>query len=185
MSTQTGGRASASRGTAVDSAERVYRTIDKSGWGPGEWQDEPDKLQWTDPATGLACLAKRTAHSGHWCGYVGVPPGHRFYKKSYDDVHDALGYGDDGLDVHGGLTYSAACDEGPESESICHVPAPGEPDNVWWLGFDCAHSGDLSPAQMVREELRGWPRLGGSYKQLPYVRSEVTSLAAQLAKAAS
>jgi hypothetical protein len=33
-----------------------YRTIDKSQWGPGPWQDEPDKKQWQDEATGLPCL---------------------------------------------------------------------------------------------------------------------------------
>jgi hypothetical protein len=48
--------------------EREYRTIDKSAWGPGPWTDEPDKVQWTDTATGLPCLAKRNPRGGHWCG---------------------------------------------------------------------------------------------------------------------
>ena len=36
-----------------------YRTEDKAGWGEGPWQDEPDKVVWVDPATGLDCMAKR------------------------------------------------------------------------------------------------------------------------------
>lgn len=30
-----------------------YRTKDKSTWGDGPWQQEPDKKQWQDAATGL------------------------------------------------------------------------------------------------------------------------------------
>lgn len=73
---------------------------------------------------GFACLIRRT-NIGIWCGYVAVPPGHPWHGKHYDAV-DA--------DVHGGLTYAEPC-----SGEICHVPQPGESDDVWWLGFDCGH----------------------------------------------
>lgn len=43
-------------------------------WGPGPWDGEPDKMQWTDPATGLDCLIVRNT-LGALCGYVGVTPG--------------------------------------------------------------------------------------------------------------
>lgn len=33
-----------------------------------------------------------------------------------------------------------------EAAHICHKVEPGETDDVWWLGFDCAHLGDFSPA---------------------------------------
>lgn len=174
--------------------ELAYSTVDKSSWGPGEWQDEHDKIQWRDEATGLACLANR-GPGGHWCGYVGVPPGHPAHGMDYDRVYDLFGdYDSDGyLDVHGGLTYAAECAHGPEESSICHVPEPGEPDNVWWLGFDCAHSGDLSPSHAARDRERYeatgdplWrpieaPWGPDRYRTLEYVRGQTTKLARQLA----
>lgn len=177
--------------------ERIYTTIDKSGWGDGPWRDEPDKVQWKDEATGLPCLANR-GPGGHWCGYVGVAPGHPAYEKEYDDVYDLFpSWGDDGyLEVHGGLTYSNHCAEGPEATSIRHIPEPGGPDHVWWLGFDCAHSGDVSPAHEMRSRERyaetGDPLwlpipspLTERYRTLDYVRRETTRLARQLATVAA
>jgi integrase len=114
---------------------KTWDTVDKSGWGPGPWQDEPDKEQFADKATGYACLVKRNRF-GALCGYVGVPQGHPWHGKGYDDVE---------ADVHGGLTYAAPCQEGPEGETICHVPGPGEPEPLWWLGFDCNHAWDVAP----------------------------------------
>ena len=35
-----------------------YRTVDKTTWGAGPWQDEPDKKQWRDE-TGFPCLIVR------------------------------------------------------------------------------------------------------------------------------
>lgn len=145
-----------------------YRTVDKSGWGDGPWQSEPDKKQWLDPATQLPCLIVRNL-SGVLCGYVGVAPGHPLYGLPYDDCED--------LDVHGGLTFSGACGHGDEAKSICHVPGNGEPDTVWWFGFDCAHAYDLSPNPRCRvfglskEEV---------YRDVVYVTAEVEKLALQL-----
>lgn len=36
--------------------------IDKSGWGPGPWQDEPDRKEWTH--AGFDCLIVRVASHG-------------------------------------------------------------------------------------------------------------------------
>lgn len=59
-----------------------YTTIDKSTWGPGPWQDEPDKIQYVDEATGLPCLIVRNGKEiGALCGYVGVLPGHPLHGK--------------------------------------------------------------------------------------------------------
>lgn len=137
------------------------RLIDRTGWPKGPWDLEPDKVQWQDEATGLPCLIVR-AHSGAWCGYVGVPNGHPAFKSRYQDV---------GVDVHGCLTYSDSCD--PDG-NICHDVEEGEDDNVWWLGFDCAHSGDLAPAYDFTRR--------GTYRGIDYVRDEVASLAGQLAE---
>ncbi len=159
---------------------KEYTVINKSAWGAGPWVDEPDKAQWADDATGLPCLIVRSLHTtGALCGYVGVPEGHRYYGAKYDDVD---------VDVHGGLTYAAACRvAGDEAQSVCHVPAPGETDRVWWLGFDCAHAFDLSPnlrdtlrRLMPHEKERYTALFREEYRDWAYVRAEVTRLAAQL-----
>ncbi len=199
----------------------TYRTIDKSAWGPGPWQDEPDKVQWTDEATGLPCLMLRSRHGGNWCGYVGVAPDHPAFGLSYDGerseerkaytaqfraslfggvsdktvkqaakierppvVHGA-GEKVAEIRVHGGLTYADVCQQGDEAETICHVPATGQPDNVWWFGFDCAHVWDFSPAMdadLRRMGIRhgAGPQDEDVYRDQAYVRSQVTHLAHQL-----
>lgn len=156
-----------------------YRTEDKSNWGDGPWQDEPDKIQYTDEATGLPCLVKRNP-MGALCGYVGVPPGHTLFGKGWDDSKC------NELDVHGGITYGNRCQEGDEAHSICHVPALGESDVVWWLGFDCAHAFDLSPKFKVRmkETIPDWNPLyeeRETYKTVEFVRGENARLAQQIA----
>jgi hypothetical protein len=143
--------------------------FDKSTWGDGPWQYEPDRVEFEH--AGLPCLALRNPH-GAWCGYVAVPPGHPLHGKDYD-VPD--------VSVHGGLTYANRC-----SGHICHVPKPGDPDDVWWFGFDCGHFQDLMPGMAARLrrldvpdlDVPGWP---DTYRDLAYVRAEIESLAEQLA----
>lgn len=150
---------------------------EKKKWGPGPWQDEPDRLEFEH--VGLPCLIVRSSRSGVLCGYVAVPPGHPWHGKNFGDV--------DG-DVHGGLTYSAKC-----AGRICHVPKPGEPDDVWWLGFDCSHLYDVRPGDAAlfaslpqyataAALMRAEP--GSVYRTMPYVRGECARLAEQ-AKAAT
>lgn len=79
-----------------------------------------------------------------------------------------LNRGPIGCRVHGGLSYAHEC-----QGVICH--APKEPDDVWWLGFDCAHYLDLSPAMFTFSS--SYP--GETYRTISYVRSETESLAAQ------
>lgn len=149
-------------------------------WGEGPWVDEPDKIQWTDEATGLPCMIHR-GPVGSLCGYVGVPPEHPLHGKGCEAPH---------VDVHGGLTYANRCMEGDDpATGICHVPGPGEPEDVWWFGFDCAHlMYDIAPAMAVRERVMELPPFPSSplyptptYKDVAYVTHEVTILAAQLA----
>ena len=66
--------------------------------------------------------------------------------------------------------------EDDKERGICHVPGPGEPDDVWWFGFDCAHFHDRAPAME-----RDLSLPSASYKTLDYVRAECASLARQLA----
>lgn len=156
--------------------------VDRSIWGAGPWQDEPDRVEFEH--AGLPCLALRN-HHGIWCGYAAVPPGHPLHGKPYDEID---------VDVHGGLTYANVC-----AGHICHVPKPGEPDNVWWFGFDCGHGGDFSPGMHASLQLHGFREgnydhatavaaatwLVEVYRDLPYVRAEIERLAGQLAELTS
>lgn len=159
-------------GTTV-SGTTSKRYVDRTGWPAGPWDDEPDKVQWQDAATGLPCIARRTP-AGFWCGYVAVPPGHPLHGTQ--DTYGAA----EGLPAHGGITYAAGCD-GDQEYGICHKPSPGEPDDVWWFGFDCAHAWDSAPSR----EFRRYPNLGPRvYRTLDYVRDQCATLALALASEA-
>ncbi|AMN41092.1 hypothetical protein [Rhodoplanes sp. Z2-YC6860] len=215
--------------------ERIeYRNvIDKTDWKRGPWNDEPDKIQWQDAETGLACLIVR-GPVGALCGYVGVPAGHPFHGLDYGSCPQSCGgdYCDhrpeSSLDAHGGITFASGCSDlsrdrwekwrsrKPELERdakkypsgdaaqslkewtgcfdnyeawaergharfICHTPGPGEPDNTWWFGFDCAHAGDICPS-MSRLGLRSMSGdYGEVYRDIDYVTAECQKLAKQLA----
>lgn len=155
---------------------KEYSFIDKSIWPEGVWTSEPDKVQWPDADTGLPCIAKRHPRSGFWCGYVGVSEGHPMFGESYESPN---------VDVHGGLTYANTCQVKDDEHGICHVPGEGEPEHVWWFGFDCAHHGDMSPQDLVYAK-RGYPfNIGPDehYRPLDYVKRECASLARQLVAA--
>ena len=155
--------------------------VDRKGWPAGPWDQEPDKIQWkTD--TGLPALIVRNELGG-LCGYVAVAEGHPCYGKDYTSEYET---GDDGepdyacrkdnpvndLCVHGGITYGNKC-AGP----ICHIPEPGEPDDVWWLGFDCGHAGDAMPGMLTH----GMTAFAGSdYRGVDYVTRQCERLAVQL-----
>lgn len=137
----------------------------KSDWLYGPWTDEPDKVQWQDATTKLPCLAVRN-RSGAWCGYVGVPDTHPLYAKDWcsDDFPD--------LPSHGGINFSDHCQEtGDESRGICHTGG----DKVWWLGFDCAHCGDIVP-----RDWRICGSVGQRYRDFDYVKYICTELATAL-----
>jgi hypothetical protein len=148
--------------------------VDRSRFPAGPWDAEPDKLVWTTEA-GLPGMIVRNG-LGALCGYAAVPPSHPWHGRGYSDGEwpDTLGHQ---IDVHGGLTYADAC-----AGHVCHVPAPGEPDNVWWFGFDCAHAGDLVPGLLTAGNA-GWRTAYEVYRDVAFVRAEVEQLALQLARA--
>jgi hypothetical protein len=155
-----------------------HRTVDKHLWGPGPWQQEPDKRQWKDVTTGLPCFLVR-GRNGALCGYVGVTEGHPWFGRHKYEI-DA--------EVHGGVTFALACErDGEWSSSICHQPDEGEPDKLWWVGFDCAHSLDLLPSQpswplrAVDFDLPRWAE--PVYRDLSYVERHVGYLALEAASA--
>lgn len=131
--------------------------IDKSKWPPGPWHEEPDFESFR--SHGLHCLIIRIRNSGHLCGYVGVPPGHPMHGKHYSDI--------EGIEIHGGLTYSDALNK-------IFKPEPG----AHYFGFDCAHYFDLSPGMLALLGLP--PGRDGTYRTFGFVREEVKRLAAQL-----
>lgn len=153
---------------------------DRSGWPSGEWDNEPDKMQWPDEATGLPCLIVRN-RSGALCGYVGVPNGHPWYDVYYGDIEPYP-------DVHGGLTFTDKCHPRPEGDpgGICHIVDQGEPDDVWWLGFDCLHYRDTSPGTLAYAARYGdHTDPDETYKNVSYVQGEIRGLARQAAAVAS
>lgn len=143
-----------------------YTHIDKSTWGEGPWQKEPDKKQWADPNTNLPCLIVRNSNMGNLCGYVGVTKDHPYFGKEEDQMD---------LKVHGGVTFTDGCQPGPEEKTIRHKVDHGEDDNVWWIGFDCAHGLDAIPGIPPKYQM---PHQ--TYRDFDYVENEVRSLAQQL-----
>lgn len=143
------------------------RNADKSKWGSGPWQNEPDRVQWEH--AGTVCIAHRGPH-GSWCGYAAVAPGHPLHGKGYSEVK--------GIECHWGLTYSDAC-----TGCVCHVPAPGESDALHWFGFDFAHCEDYCPAMEshLPDHMRRGIGMSDHYWTLPEVQEEVNLLAEQLA----
>lgn len=148
---------------------KEWSFVDKSAWQRGVWDAEPDKIQWMTTA-GLPGLIVRNG-GGALCGYVGVADGHKYF---------SVEYGDCDVEVHGGLTFSDFCQPNHE-HGICHTPDSGEPDRVWWLGFDCSHLWDVTPAYHGTA-LYGRNDPNASYRAIAYVRGEVESLARQLSE---
>lgn len=157
----------------MDSNDEDARAAKLEQYGPGPWVDEPDRVEWR--YKGLPCLITR-APLGNLCGYVGVPPSHPWHGKDSDDVE---------ADAHGGVTYANAC-----QGHVCHIAQPGEPDDVYWVGFDCAHHLDAVPRlfKVSPGFYEGMPDHDylprPVYRDVAYVRAEVEALAEQALEAA-
>src|SRR5688572_8909803 len=107
---------------------QTWTFIDRTGWGPGPRDAEPDKIEWRDEATGYPCGALRAEPSSGYCGgYIGVPKDHPVFGASYEP--DRTG----ALDGHGRLTF-AGTGHCHKEHGRYHTPLPGE-DEVWWFGF--------------------------------------------------
>lgn len=136
------------------------RITDRTNWNRGPWDNEPDRVDFI--TNGYAAFTLR-GPMGSWCGYVGVPETHPAFGKDYSSIELEL-------DVHGGITYAEKC-----QGAICHIPAPGMPDEVWWLGFDTAHYMDLSPKD-------NYVSPDATYRDIGYIIAECIRLAKQLKK---
>ena len=208
---------------------RSWTYLDRSQWSRGEWDDEPDKMQWSDGVTGLPCLIVRN-DLGSLCGYVGVTEGHPLFAIDYAscslptakprgpepdnesvfsewmkerraaqlicDASDELNHcehrPENMLNAHGGITFTNFGERYPEfpERGVYHESSPGEtePERVWWIGFDCAHYGDMQPFMLLTEMwmnppfdntiILDDPNL--TYKDFEYVRNECKKIVDQL-----
>ena len=102
--------------------------------------------------SGLNGLLRKAEHLATWCGYVEVPERHPLHGADLYEgnrVNDLMN-----LEVHGGVTFA------------------DEINGVYYIGFDCAHAGDLVPAY----EFECWE----TYRDEDYVRKEIERLAYQI-----
>ncbi len=180
--------------------------IDRSTWGSGEWDNEPDRKCWMHH--GVPCLILRHPTVGHLCGYIGLLPDHPWHKKHYNAI-DA--------ECHGGLTSASPSNplypkyqflsdcKTQEEEGFRDALLADATDAVsravyqdwllehdrdqeadlvrdylklWWIGFDCNHAWDISPG--MRAIISNYPiNPRDQYRNIRYVTDEVTSLAEQ------
>ncbi len=147
-----------------------HEALDKRAlWGEGPWESEPDRVEFVH--RGVPCLMVRQPEFGNWCGYAGVEPGHPWHGVDRDD--ELL----DDVQVHGGLTWA-----GPAKYHIQSLADPARYKGHWWLGYDCAHGGDLVP--MFNAMGTPWLRSESTrYRDVAFVRGQCEQLADQVAKA--
>ncbi len=178
-------------GDASIVADAVYYVGRAKSDGRNGTLGDADKIAWRDPATGYECIIMRDEPQGYLSGYVAVPPGHPLYGFDHDAIPADLD-----IEVHGGLTYSAVCDEGPnptrrliiEARRICHVRLSPRyatdyragHDQAWWFGFECNHVYDVVPGQRNDRDRFLGHETGATFKDEAYVYGQVVDLAAQL-----
>ncbi|MFD1949466.1 hypothetical protein ACFSGX_01630 [Sphingomonas arantia] len=186
------GRDYATSGRTVPAAE-VYFIDGSKPKENGPWLGEADKVAWLDPSTGYECIMMRDSPEGFLSGYVGVPEGHPLFGWEHKAVPLDLG-----IEVHGGLTYSCVCQDGPsprlslvlEAQRICHVLIAAAPlqhatdyrahGDAWWFGFRCDHVYDVVPgAQRHRRRFMA-AETAAEYRDDAYVVCEILNLAAQM-----
>ena len=145
----------------------------KIGSPRGKWIKELNLVRFK--AFGYHCVVARIPNLGHLCGYVAIDDKHPLHLKDYPALIPNVK-----LYAHGGITYSYA------SQGVVSI---NENDNLWWLGFDCAHFGDYLPynSSLAMKQITGMDDLnsdmyGGDflYKTVGYVKQECIQLAKQL-----
>ena len=164
-------------------AEAAYRN-DRHPHGPGPWDGEPDKIAWTDRATGYPCVIVRE-RGGEYGAHVGVPPDHSLSGYNADAVPGPISQG-----LHRPVSCAQACQRRvPEPVSICHVSernahfsqqmARGQEseDDAWWLGMLFDGPRDLVP--MGRERKLAAER-GEAYRDARFAYEQATLLARRL-----
>lgn len=141
-----------------------------------------DKVKDWTTKSGLRAVVLLVNEGSHHCGYVEVPEDHYLFKKNYSDaclpkLPDDTAIGKRGVisllchdpeaektspeiyfDVHGGITFSNQLKNEGDS---------------WWFGYDCAHAGDQTKANISFD-------FGGVWRDEEYCITECESLASQI-----
>lgn len=163
---------------------------DKSGYGDGPWQREPDSEAWTDIETGYRCGIIRHPKFGSLGGYVRVPDNHPLAGKSYSArATIPAGWMERHVNIDqdvGAINVFCASLKMTETEAelclllFCHGGLTYGDDG--WLGFDCGHAGDLQPGikYMLRQAGVSTRINGDVYREFPYVKAQCTRLAKQI-----
>ncbi|MFW2448845.1 MAG: hypothetical protein ACN4E6_16105 [Qipengyuania pacifica] len=180
-------------------ALQIYHNPERKPDEDGPWSNEADKIAWIDEATGLGCIMLRQ-EDGTLSGYVGVGPEHPLYGFEADAVPLSVS-----CDVHGGITYGKQCEVNrtelrakgkPRQEryTVCHVTRTRwvqdyenvqttkdefEHEELWWLGFDTNHTGDLRPNDTYYS-----PRKGDVYRDQAFTYVNCVALAKRLKEVA-
>jgi len=143
----------------------IALTLDKSEWGDGPWQSEPDSEFWIDMASGFPGFARRSEAFGCWCGYLGLPPKHPWFSLAVEHIP---------LLAPNEISASG------------YAPIERGTKPVYrWLGFHCGHAGDYTPAiwptldHFLSPSLRLDAEVRGEYRDLEWVKSGVTIMALQ------
>lgn len=138
-------------------------------YGYGEWIDEPDLVEFE--YKGINCLIVRN-EQGALCGYCQIPEGHKYFGKECEDIPYCAYYG---------LTFSG-------DREIFGKKG-------YWIGFDCAHSNDITPSverflslyknpyplpDHIAEFLQCSPVFKKTYKNIAFVTKECEKLAEQI-----
>jgi len=141
-------------------SESYNNLVDRTGWLSGPWDNEPDLVYFN--YAGFSCVLRRSLMYGAWCGYVGVLEDHPYYNQEYAEIG--------GLIVHGGVTFRGV---------ISTRLSQGRRwlENLWMIGFDCAHYDDHSPVLGLK--YGAGPEC---YRDIFYATDETKKLAEQLAK---
>lgn len=170
-----------------------FGTVDRTDWLSGPWDGEVDYLAWEDPETRYSCAIIRSGWSGHLCGYVQVPESHRLRGVGHNEpqVQVPAGWMNRKVNVAqdiGYLNLLCAAVKSSEDWSLasldlllyCHGGLTyGSGNGNGWLGFDCAHAGDLSPG-LTRENLKHSWHKDDVYRDISFVRAECSRLARQI-----
>lgn len=105
---------------------------------------------------GLKCLILRMESLGHLCGYVGVDN----LPSTFNEYE---------IDVHGGVTYNQSMDY-----MVSDTMKEYFSDCTDVIEFDAAHYMNVSPY------MSGKLNLGGTYKNMLFMKDETIKLAEQL-----
>jgi hypothetical protein len=108
-------------------------------FGYGEWVEEPDEASFF--SEGFLCAIFRN-RMGALCGYIRIPEDHHWRGVSLVDFCTGKV---EGPDIHGCITYAEQYEDG------------------YWIGFDCAHTGDIVPL------------VEASYKERPETRGRLAN----------